>query len=116
MDTNWTDPIHDGPSGLIIISTGVTAPPDMVIDLLLVQQKGQKQYEEFQDFYMEQDEQHCQPSTKNEAVILWEHKVDNKEATKQRNCAEIWSHALWAYAVGCFKHEACCERCAGSST
>jgi hypothetical protein len=58
METNWTDPFHDGQPELIRISTGATAPPDIANDLLLAQTKGQQLYQEFQELRLEKDEQH----------------------------------------------------------
>jgi len=54
MENNWTNPFGSEPTELVSLSTGATAPPDVVNDLLTAQQKGETAYTTFQECRIEQ--------------------------------------------------------------
>jgi len=57
FEVNWTNPFQVEETELINISTGVAAPPEVSIDLLLAQRKGEEARQKFQECRLESGKQ-----------------------------------------------------------
>jgi hypothetical protein len=56
MEENWIDPFRNAHSEIMCLSTGVTAPPEVSIDLMTAHEKGNKAYMTFQEKRLDKQE------------------------------------------------------------